>query len=147
MLWANDWVYGAAVILLCIILHTITLIYLARFIVQENLRRIRESSLLLSAMLFAMLALVSIILHAGEAAIWASLFIYLGAVTDFPSAYLHSLGAFTTLGDSTIIFDTKWRLLIQLESLNGAVALGLTTAMLYSSAGKIERIVSTSSGK
>jgi hypothetical protein len=91
--------------------------------------------------MFSFFALAAMVLHAGEAAVWAVLYLYIGAARDFPSAYLHSLGAFTTLGDATVVFHMRWRLLIQLEALNGAVALGLTTALLYSSARRIQQVV------
>lgn len=141
MLWANDWKFGAATIIICVMLHSLALIFVAEIMFHEKLRRFRESSLLASSFMFAIFALGAIALHAGEAGIWATLYLYVGAIDDFPSAYLHSLGAFTTLGDSTVIFDMRWRLLIQLEALNGAVAIGLTTALLYSSARRIQNII------
>ena len=79
-------------------------------------------------------------LHVTEALIWTALYIHIGAADNFPDAFLHSLGAFTTLGDSTVVFDKKWRLLIQIEALNGAVALGLTTAFLYSASHRLQKI-------
>jgi hypothetical protein len=145
MLWADDWEYGAGAIILCVTLHSLALIGLARLMFHEKMRRFRQSSLLVSSFMFAIFALVAIALHAAEAAIWAALYLHIGAVDDFPSGYLHSLGAFTTLGDSTVLLDLRWRLLIQLEALNGAVALGLTTALLYSSARRVQRIIDGSS--
>lgn len=143
MLWANDWEIGAAAIVICVTVHSLALVFIARLVFHEKLRRFRQSSLFISSLMFAVFALGAIIVHAFEAAVWAVLYLHIGAVNDFPSAYLHSLGAFTTLGDPTVVFDMRWRLLIQLEALNGAVALGLTTALLYSSARRIQKIIET----
>jgi hypothetical protein len=141
MLWANDWEIGAVAIIICVTLHSIALVFLARLIFHEKVRRFRQKSLLISSFMFALFALGAIAIHAIEAAFWGVVYLHVGAADDFPSAYLHSLGAFTTLGDSTVVFDMRWRLLIQLEALNGAVALGLTTALLYSSARRIQKII------
>ena len=143
MLWADDWEYGTMAIIICVSVHAVALTFLARLIFHEKMRRLRDGSLLISALMFSLFALGAMVLHAGEAAVWAALYLYIGAVKDFPSAYLHSLGAFTTLGDVTVVFHMRWRLLMQLEALNGAVALGQTTALLYSSARRLQQIVDT----
>lgn len=141
MLWANDWEYGAAAITICVFFHTLSLFGLSRVMFHEEIERLRGLSLILSVMIFALFALFAIVIHVIDAVLWSKVFLHIGAAKDFPSAFLHSLGAFTTLGDNTIVFDEKWRLLVQLEALNGAVALGLTTALLYAAARRIQQII------
>jgi hypothetical protein len=141
MLWANDWEYGTVTIIICVFFHTISLLALTTIMFHEKLAGIRNKSIYISAILFSFFALCTIVIHVIDALMWAIVYLRIGAANDFPSAFLHSLGAFTTLGDATIIVDEKWRLLIQLEALNGAVALGLTTALLYSSARRIQQII------
>lgn len=141
MHWAADWEFGALTIVVTTLFHTMSLVGLARLIFHERLRKYRQRSLWLSSFIFSIFALCAIVLHAVEAALWALVFMWAGAIADFPSAYLHSLGAFTTLGDPTVVVAKQWRLLNQLEALNGAVSLGLTTALLYSSARRVQKII------
>jgi hypothetical protein len=141
VLWANDWEYGAATIVACTFFHSISLLGLARLMFKDKMTLLRSKSIYISSVLFAIFALCAIVIHVIDAWMWARLYLYIGAVKDFPTALLHSLGALTTLGDPTIVLDEKWRLLVQLEALNGAVALGLTTALLYSSARRIQTVI------
>ena len=141
MIWTNDWEYGAAAIMGCVFFHTVALFGLTQIIFHERVRRFRQSSFLISMLFFTVFVLAAIMIHALDPIFWAGVYLYIGAAPDYQSAYLHSLGAFTTLGDDTVIFDKKWRLLLQLEALNGAVALGLTTALLYSSARRIQQVI------
>jgi ABC-type transport system involved in multi-copper enzyme maturation permease subunit len=85
------------------------------------------------------LAISAVLFHAIEAAIWAVMYIRLNVLSDFSQAYLHSLGAFSTYGNSGYDLNTKWRLLSQIEAMNGIVAFGLTTAFLYSAAHLIHQ--------
>ena len=140
MLWANDWGWGAATVICCIFLHVTVLFYLAKILFNERVAQLRTRSGVLSSILFSIFALCAMKLHVIESLIWTTLYIHIGAANNFPDAFLHSLGAFTTLGDSTVVFDKKWRLLIQIEALNGAVALGLTTAFLYSASHRLQKI-------
>lgn len=141
MLWANDWEYGAATIVACISFHSISLLVLARLMLKKTISHFKDKSIFVSGVVFAFFALCAIVIHVLDACMWARLYLFVGATEDFPSALLHSLGAFTTLGDPTVVFDEQWRLLIQLEALNGAVTLGLTTALLYSAARRIQQVI------
>jgi hypothetical protein len=49
MLWANDWEYGTLAIIICVSFHAIALIFLARIVFHEKVRRFRDGSLMISA--------------------------------------------------------------------------------------------------
>jgi hypothetical protein len=70
-------------------------------------------------------------LHGIEAAIWAVAYLILGAFPDFKSSMLFSLNAITSYGHTDLSLRGDWRLLGALESLNGWLLFGLTTAFLF----------------
>ena len=75
--------------------------------------------------------LIAIILHAVEAVIWAGVYRTLGALPDGKAALLYSLSAMTTYGHERFGLADHWQLMGALESLNGVILFGLTTAFLY----------------
>jgi hypothetical protein len=72
------------------------------------------------------------LLHTVEAAAWAVVYVMLGALPDFKSALLYSLGAMTTYGHVDIVLEPHWQVMGALEALNGLMLFGLTTAFLIS---------------
>ena len=79
----------------------------------------------------AVAALASTLYLALEAAAWAGLYLWLGALPDWPDAMLYSLGAITSYGHAPIFLADRWRLLGAIEAVNGLILFGLTTAFLY----------------
>jgi hypothetical protein len=77
-------------------------------------------------------ALSAAILHGFEGFIWASAYRFLGARGDSKSAMLYSLNAMTSYGHGGLILEPRWQLMGALESLNGWILFGLTTAFLFS---------------
>jgi hypothetical protein len=70
------------------------------------------------------------LLHAAEAALWATAYLYLGALADVRSAMLYSLSAMTSFGHADIFLVSRWQMMGAPESLNGMLLFGLTTAFL-----------------
>ncbi|HEY7536275.1 MAG TPA: potassium channel family protein [Thermodesulfobacteriota bacterium] len=75
-----------------------------------------------------MLILVS---HICSIALWAWVFIVIGELGSFETAFYFSGVSYTTLGYGDIILSKAWRLLGPLEAVNGAIMLGWTTAILF----------------
>jgi hypothetical protein len=80
-------------------------------------------------MLQAVAALV-LFAHLVNIALWAALFWLCGEFTDLETAYYHSAGNYTSLGYGDIVMSARWRLLGPLETINGIVMFGLSTAMI-----------------
>ncbi|MEM1182317.1 MAG: potassium channel family protein [Acidobacteriota bacterium] len=84
-------------------------------------------------------ALVLIWLHTLEVVAWA--LAYLAAGTDglesFEAALYFSFTTFTTLGYGDIVIAESWRLLTGIESLNGVLLIGWSTALSFT---VIERV-------
>ena len=63
---------------------------------------------------------------------WAVVYVFLGALGDGKAAMLYSLSALTSYGHVQIYLEPQWQLMGALESLNGMILLGLTTAFMFS---------------
>jgi hypothetical protein len=72
------------------------------------------------------------ILHGIEGVFWAGAYCFLRALPNTRSAMLYSLNAMTSYGHENLRLTPKWEMLGALESLNGWILFGLTTAFLYS---------------
>ena len=72
-----------------------------------------------------------LLLHILEVGAWAYLLLRIDAVDDFSAAVLHSLNAMTTYGHDQVRLTSQWKLLGAIESMNGVMNFGLTTAFLF----------------
>ncbi|QFU75271.1 potassium channel protein [Halioglobus maricola] len=68
-----------------------------------------------------------------QIAIWAALFIQLDEFTDFYTAFYHSAVNFATLGYGDIVMSEEHRILGPLQSVNGVLMVGVSTAVMMSS--------------
>jgi hypothetical protein len=75
--------------------------------------------------------LLATVLHATETGAWAVAYCVIGAMPDFKSSMLYSLGAMTTYGHQDLFLEDRWRLLGTIEALNGWLLFGLSTAFLF----------------
>jgi hypothetical protein len=82
-------------------------------------------------------ALASSIYLGADAAVWALLYVWLGALADWQTAMLYSLSAITSYGHAEIYLEKRWQLLGAIEAVNGMILFGLTTAFLFAA---IERV-------
>jgi hypothetical protein len=69
--------------------------------------------------------------HLVEMAVWGALFMICGEFADFGTAFYHSAVNFTSLGYGDVIMSPSWRLLGPLETANGTLLFGMSTAMIF----------------
>jgi len=86
------------------------------------------------------IVLYACLAHFMEVALWAVLFIVCGEFRHFGTAFYHSAVNYTSLGYGDLIMTSSWRLLGPLETSNGMLLFGLTTAMVFTA---IHRLVET----
>jgi hypothetical protein len=130
--WDGNWAWSVPLILITVILHVIGLASVnERVIRAKRFLRDRRNFLLGFSLVLGAATLAAIILHAVEAAIWAVVYLVLGALPDGKSAILYSLSAMTTYGHEHFNLAKHWLLMGALEALNGMILFGLTTAFLY----------------
>jgi len=69
--------------------------------------------------------------HLAEVALWGMLFIVCGEFRDFGTAFYHSAVNYTSLGYGDVVMTPDWRLLGPLETANGLLLFGVTTATIF----------------
>ena len=130
--WDGNWAWSLPLILITVVFHVIGLVFInERVIRAKRFLTIRRNFLVGLSVVLGAATMVAIILHAIEAAIWALVYLALGALPDSKSALLYSLGAMTTYGHEHFDLASHWQLMGALEALDGMILFGLTTAFLY----------------
>jgi hypothetical protein len=82
----------------------------------------------------AAMAIVTLIMtaaHLTQIALWAVAFLLCGLISTFEMAFYFSAQNYTALGYGDIQLSERWRLLGPLESINGLLFFGLSTAVLF----------------
>jgi hypothetical protein len=130
--WDGNWAWSLPLILVTVVFHVIGLVFINQKVIRaKRFLRKGRGFLAVFSMILGAATLVAILLHAIEAAIWASVYKTLGALPDGKSAALYSLSAMTTYGHEHFDLANHWQLMGALEALNGMILFGLTTAFLY----------------
>jgi ion channel len=80
---------------------------------------------------FARVVFYAFLAHLVEMALWGVLFMVCGEFTDFATAFYHSAVNYTSLGYGDLIMTPSWRLLGPLETANGTLLFGVSTAMIF----------------
>ena len=124
--WGADWAWGLPLIVLTVMFHVIGLSFLKRR-TDRRIHYVRKHQTLSVGVVTLYLTL----LHAIEASFWLFTFRILGALPDRPTAMLYSLNALTAFGHTDIKLQRKWQLMGAMESLNGWILFGLSTAYLF----------------
>ncbi|HUI51988.1 MAG TPA: ion channel [Terriglobales bacterium] len=131
-------VVGVAAILCTILIHALPLSATINFVRREKkLGRTGVSfwadiGIVAGAILYALLA------HLAEMALWGVLFVTCGEFSDFGTAFYHSAVNYTSLGYGDVIMSARWRFLGPLETANGMLLFGVSTAMIFT---VIQRLV------
>ena len=131
MFWGSDWAWGLPVLVLTVVVHVCAFVMIGLAVMRVAPRpsgRRRPGRFILAV---ALTALVAASLHGLEAALWAAVFVGLGALPDMHDAMLYSLGAITSYGHVGIYLEDRWKLLGAIEAVNGLILFGLTTAFLF----------------
>ncbi len=124
-----NFVLGLLTMVICLLMQSILLIRVVRYYVN-NEHLIKQGSFWSS---LAILKSVMLLLVAGnllQVAIWALLFLLLGEFELFSEAFYHSAVNFSTLGYGDLVMSQDHRLLGPLESINGVLMIGVSTALL-----------------
>jgi hypothetical protein len=130
--WHADWAWGCPLIVLTVIIHVLGLGYLIQRVIDVYSETIkRRYPRIAFAVVIGASTLFATFLHAIETGLWAIAYCWIGAIRDFKSAMLYSLGAMTTYGNEGITLEYRWRMLGEIEALNGWLLFGLSTAFLF----------------
>ena len=76
------------------------------------------------------LAILLLLLHALEVAIWAQFYVLERCFSDLETAYYFSLTSYTTLGYGDVLLPRSWRIMGGWEAMTGVLMFGWSTASL-----------------
>jgi hypothetical protein len=124
-------VVGVTAILCTIFIHAVPLNATIDFVRRERklghtgVHFWTDTRIVARAMSYALAA------HLAEIAFWAVLYMICGEFADFSTAFYHSAVNYTSLGYGDIIMSPAWVLLGPLETANGMLLFGVSTAMIF----------------
>jgi hypothetical protein len=130
--WSGNWAWGLPLIVLTVIIHAWGL-----GLINEQLPPVatgeaaEHNKFLRFGMLMSVITILISMLHGVESAVWAVAYRILGALPDAKTAMLYSLSAMTTYGHANVYLLPQWQFLGALESLNGMLLFGVTTAFMF----------------
>jgi ion channel len=129
---------GIAATISTIFIHALALVAIVHFVRYE--RRIGHAGVrfLMDLAIVVGVTLLALAAHLVEIAGWALVFVRCGEFRDFAAAFYSSAENYTTLGYGDVVMSVSWRLLGPLESADGMLMFGLTTAMIF---GVIHRLI------
>lgn len=136
--WGADWLWGLPLIVLTVVIHVMGLEmarhWCARASSYAVLRRHRRAIFMA---IVGSMTLFATVLHGIEAYLWSWAYRLLGALPDRREAMLYSLNAITSYGHDALHLENRWELMGGLESLNGWLLFGLSTAFLFAVVGNL----------
>ena len=123
-------VFGALVVSLNVIVHTVGLVLLSRWMptIVRWFRLHRHSLGKTVAMVTTVLGLFAV--HSVEVWIWAFAHLATGVVNGLEDAVYFSTVTFSTLGYGDIIPSREWRVFAAIEGMNGFILIGWSIAYL-----------------
>ena len=132
LIWNSNWAWSLPLIVLTVVLHVICLGVINTWVVRAlRLLHNRRHFITVFALVMGLTTVLATLLHGLEAGIWALAYLRLGAMADGASAIIYSLSAMTSYGHAELYLAKHWQLMGAIESLNGLLLFGLTTAFLY----------------
>jgi Ion channel len=133
-------VIGVGVTTGTIVIHAVALITIVHFVRHERrlgragVRFWRDLAIVTGTALLALAA------HLIEITAWAGVFDLCREFPNFAPAFYHSAVNYTSLGYGDVVMSSSWRLLGPLETADGMLMFGVSTAMLFA---VIKRLIQT----
>ena len=122
---------GAGAVVCTLMIHGLAVLTNVNFVRYERRRgRVGIGFRIDFAIVMVAMSLV-FVAHLIEIALWAGLFLICGEFQEFGIAYYFSAVNYTTLGYGDLIMSPSWKLLGPLESADGALMFGVSTAMIF----------------
>lgn len=127
---------GTIVISATVVIHTLGLMAVTRAMnwVTTHMRSHgrRSRILALNSAVLGIFAVLTV-----EIWLWAATYMAIGVFDSFEEARYFSTATFTTVGYGDIVLDKDWRLLSALESVNGLLLIGWSTAFLIAASIRV----------
>jgi hypothetical protein len=131
----DSWIWGLSLIALTIAIHATSVTFMVFVLHRFRFRLERLSSG--SSRVFAIvgtittMGLLLAVLHMIEAATWAAVYLWLGALGSAEAAILYSVDSITTRGASGLVLQSRWQMMGALEAANGVLLFGISTGFIF----------------
>ncbi|WP_223475596.1 potassium channel family protein [Oricola indica] len=129
-------VLGTLIISLTVVIHTFGLIWVTHGMnwLTSKLRidGRRSRLLAMNTVVIGIFAVLTV-----EVWLWAVCYFALGVFGDFETALYFSTATFSTVGYGDVITSQEWRMLAALESVNGFLLIGWSTAYLIAASMRV----------
>lgn len=127
---------GTFVISLTVVIHTFGLIGVTRSMNwltgKVRPRGHRSRVLAVNSVVLGIFLIMSV-----EVWLWAAVYQVLGCFLDFETALYFSTSTFSTVGYGDVIIPEEWRLLASMQSVNGFLLIGWSTAYLVAASIRV----------
>ena len=133
-------VIGVGITTGTIVIHAVALTTIVHFVRHERrlgragVRFWRDLAIVTGTALLALAA------HLIEITAWAGVFDLCREFPNFAPAFYHSAVNYTSLGYGDVVMSSSWKLLGPLETADGMLMFGVSTAMLFA---VIQRLIQT----
>ena len=128
---------SGALVVATSLIHFIGLAWLSAFLRRGGHAPASLTSVLLQAMSILFVVLMLFSLHAVEVLLFAGVYMMLGEFSGIEEALYFSASTFTTVGFGDLYLESPWRMLAAMESMNGFLLIGWSTAFLVSVTAKV----------
>jgi hypothetical protein len=122
---------GIVAVICTIFIHALPLSATINFVRREERLGRVGVGFWMDTVIVARVILYALVAHLVEIAFWAVLTLICREFSDFDTAYYHSAVNYTSLGYGDILMSPTWRLLGPLETANGMLLFGVSTAMIF----------------
>jgi len=141
---AQHFGYAVCLVFATTLIHVACTLGVIRWIRSLEARRHVTRSAVVHATFIGALILGMSLAAFCESALWAALYVGVGALPNMDDALYFSLVTFTTLGYGDISLGKDWRLLSAFEAANGIILFGWTTAIIIAFLQRLLRLTSPS---
>jgi hypothetical protein len=122
---------GISVLLGSLLSYGMATDLIVRLIVHLIRRGYTEWGFWKSVALMMIVMLITTAAHLIQIALWAGVLLTSGQIPTFEEAFYFSAGNYTSIGYGAVVLSEPWRLLGPLETINGLLLFGLSTALLF----------------
>jgi hypothetical protein len=131
-----SWTWGLSLIVLTIAIHVMGVVLIALAGMKVRARLAARSLGLWHAIpivvgVIGVVGLLLATLHGLEAAIWAVVYLWLGALDTPLQAMLFSVDSMATRGASGLVLRQHWQMMGALEAVDGMLLFGISTAYIF----------------
>jgi hypothetical protein len=131
-----SWRWGLSLIALTMAIHAAAVVTMGIVALKVRLRLETRGFVLwhLILIMICIVAVIGLLLAVAlviECGIWAAAYLWLGALDSPLDALLFSIDSMSTRGASGLTLERHWQLMGALESVNGMLLFGVSTAWLF----------------